>query len=103
MKKITQFENNCYQALKTIPAGKVISYKALAQLSGHPNAYRAVGSAMNKNPFAPKVPCHRVVSSDGKIGGFAKGIKYKIQLLKDEGVLVKNGKIIDFENKIFIK
>lgn len=64
-------------------------------------AYRAVGQAMNKNPYAPRVPCHRVVSSDGGIGGFAIGVDKKIAILKKEGVLVKNNRIVDFENKLY--
>lgn len=64
-------------------------------------AYRAVGNALNKNPFAPKVPCHRVVSSDGSIGGFASGAMKKIELLKSEGIKVKGGKIQDFEKVRF--
>lgn len=56
-------------------------------------AYRAVGNAMNKNPYAPEVPCHRVISSDGSLGGFALGPKKKIAMLKKEGVEIKNGKI----------
>ncbi len=63
--------------------------------------YRAVGNALNKNPFAPLVPCHRVVSSDGSLGGFAYGSKAKIVLLKKEGVAVKNNQIVDFEKKIW--
>ena len=59
--------------------------------------------ALSKNPYAPKLPCHRVVKSNGEIGGFTggKGILSKIELLKEEGIEVKNGKIVDFESKIF--
>ena len=64
-------------------------------------AYRAVGNAMNKNPYAPQVPCHRVVCSDGSLGGFASGLKRKIEILKSEGVEVKNNMIVDFEKKMF--
>ena len=56
---------------------------------------------MNKNPYAPHVPCHRVVNSDGKLGGFAHGTKKKISMLKEEGVLVVKNKIVDFENKLY--
>ncbi|SMN12103.1 Methylated-DNA--protein-cysteine methyltransferase [uncultured Candidatus Thioglobus sp.] len=94
---MTDFQNLCYQTLKTkVPAGKVITYAGLATLIGHSKAYRAVGSAMNKNPFAPKVPCHRVVKSGGDLGGFATGTAMKIKRLKAEGVEVKNGKIKNF-------
>ena len=56
-------------------------------------AYRAVGNAMNKNPYAPKVPCHRVIQSNGTIGGFAHGAKKKTEMLKNEGIEIVNGKI----------
>jgi methylated-DNA-[protein]-cysteine S-methyltransferase len=69
-------------------------------LIGHPNAHRAVGNAMNKNPFAPKVPCHRVVKSNGDLGGFALDLKIKIKRLQKEGVQVMNNKIVDFKGKV---
>ncbi len=95
---MTDFQQHCYQVLKNkVPAGRVITYKALANLVGRPNAYRAVGSAMNKNPFAPEVPCHRVVKSDGNIGGFAQDINVKIERLNKEGVKVMKGKIVNFK------
>lgn len=95
---MTEFEQLCYQTLKTkVPAGRVITYGGLAQLINHPNASRAVGNAMHKNPFAPEVPCHRVVKSNGELGGFARGLRAKITLLKKEGVAVKNNKIVDFK------
>ena len=71
-------------------------------------AYRAVGQAMRCNPYAPKVPCHRVVASDGSVGGFSgkwepssKEIKRKIRMLKNEGVEIKNNNLVDFEKKLF--
>jgi len=68
---------------------------------GNPLASRAVGNACNANPNAPRVPCHRVVSSSGEIGGYAHGQMRKISLLAKEGVKVRNGKIADFEKKLF--
>ena len=56
-------------------------------------AYRAVGNAMNKNPYAPEVPCHRVINANGKLGGYASGLKKKIQMLKAEGIEIKDNKI----------
>jgi methylated-DNA-[protein]-cysteine S-methyltransferase len=95
---MTPFQTLCYQVLKSkVPAGKVISYANLAKLIGHPNAYRAVGSAMNKNPFAPEVPCHRVVKSNGELGQFANDISVKVARLQAEGVQVKQGRIVNFE------
>ena len=81
MKKITKFQDKVYELCKKVPRGKVTTYKALAEKLGS-KAYRAVGNAMNKNPYAPMVPCHRVVNSDGTVGGFASGPENKIKLLK---------------------
>ena len=64
-------------------------------------AYRAVGNAMANNPQPISVPCHRIVRSDGSLGGYALGINKKIQLLKKEGILVKDNKVVDFENKLY--
>ncbi len=87
-----KFNEKCYQFLKQVPKGKVTTYKALAQ-SMKTKAYRAVGNAMNKNPYAPEVPCHRVINSNGDLGGYAFGSKKKIQMLKSEGIEIKNNKI----------
>ena len=86
------FNERCYSLLKKVPKGKVTTYKALAKVLNS-KAYRAVGNAMNKNPYAPRVPCHRVVKSDGFVGGFASGPRNKIKMLKNEDVEVKNGKV----------
>ena len=87
-----RFSDRCYQILEKVPKGKVTTYKAIAKKLKS-KAYRAVGNAMNKNPHAPKVPCHRVVNSSGSLGGYAHGIKKKISLLKKEGIVIKNNKI----------
>ena len=86
---MTSFNERCYALLRSVPRGKVTTYKALAEALGT-HAYRAVGNAMNKNPYAPRVPCHRVIASDGSLGGFASGVKKKITLLKKEGIEIKN-------------
>ena len=80
----TEFQQKVYDFVKTIPKGQIATYKEVAIGIGHPKAYRAVGNALNKNPFAPVVPCHRVIRSDGEAGGFASGTQKKIQLLKNE-------------------
>ena len=98
---MTSFQSQCYEALKKVPRGKVITYGGLAEMIGKPKAHRAVGSAMNKNPFAPKVPCHRVVKSNGDLGGFSIDIKVKIKRLQEEGVMVSNNKIVDFKSILF--
>ena len=86
------FYERCYTVLTKVPAGKVTTYKEIAHALGS-KAYRAVGTAMNKNPYAPKVPCHRVINSDGNVGKFASGQRKKRELLKKEGIEVSNGKI----------
>jgi len=99
--ELTDFQRKTYEYCSKIPKGKVTTYKHLAIAMGKPKAFRAVGNALNKNPFAPKVPCHRVVSSDGTLGGFAYGSESKIKILKKEGVDVADNKVINFQNKVF--
>ena len=84
--KLTKFEERVYNVVKKIPRGEVLTYKEVAWFAGSPRAWRAVGNALNKNPFK-EVPCHRVIRSDGRIGGFARGTKEKIKILKGEGYL----------------
>ena len=86
------FTERCYTLLKKVPRGKVTTYKALAHAL-NTKAYRAVGNAMNKNPYAPQVPCHRVINSDGSLGGFTSGIGNKISLLKKEGIGIEDNRI----------
>ena len=98
---MTKFQSECYEALKKVPKGKVITYAGMASEKGKPKAHRAVGNAMNKNPFAPKVPCHRVVKSNGELGGFADDINVKIKRLRKEGVEVLNNQIVNFKSVLF--
>ena len=86
------FNEKAWKVVARVPKGRVTTYKAVAEKLGT-KAYRAVGSAMNKNPYSPKVPCHRVVKSNGEVGGFALGKRKKIQMLKKEGIEIKNNKI----------
>ena len=88
-----------------IPRGRVTTYGLIAKKLDT-KAYRAVGNACRNNPYAPRVPCHRVVKSDGSIGGFAgktkgKTVQNKAELLRKERVQVKDGKIVDFEKVLF--
>lgn len=96
----TVFEEKVFSACKKIPFGKVSTYKAVAVFIGNANAFRAVGNALNGNRDK-KVPCHRIVKSDGKIGGFAFGIRNKIGLLKAEGIEIKGNKINCLEKHLF--
>ncbi len=95
-----QFSEKVYKLTKRIPEGKITTYKEIAKAL-KTRAYRAVGNALNKNPSPIVVPCHRVVKSDGRVGGFALGANNKIQLLRKEGIRIKNSRIVDFEKKLF--
>ncbi len=86
------FAERVYKITAQIPKGKVATYRDIAHLLNC-RAYRAVGSALNKNPYAPRVPCHRVINSDGRLGGFASGLKKKIRILQHEGIIIINNKI----------
>jgi len=86
VKHKTLFKHKVLQIVKRIPKGKVLTYKDLAQLAGNPKAYRAVGNILNKN-YDPNIPCHRIIRNDGKTGGYNRGFKKKLQLLKKEGAL----------------
>jgi methylated-DNA-[protein]-cysteine S-methyltransferase len=98
MKK--SFNERCYEVLRKVPFGRVTTYGDIARALGC-GAFRAVGGAMNKNPYAPEVACHRVVGANGKIGGFAGGVSRKVDMLKSEGVEVVDGVVVDFEKKFF--
>ena len=92
----SEFHEKIYSKLRQVPKGKLTTYKDLAHAAGT-KAYRAVGTAMNKNPYAPVVPCHRVVNSNGNLGQYAQGTQKKIQRLKKEGISVKDNKIVNFQ------
>jgi len=77
------FQEKVFNIVKKIPKGEVLTYKKVAQLAGRPKAYRAVGNILNKN-YDPKIPCHRVVRSDGSPGGYNRGAGAKIKILKSE-------------------
>ena len=86
--KGTKFQLKVWNYLKKIPRGKVKTYTEVAKSIGKPLAVRAVANAIGKNPLAPQIPCHRVIRSDGSLGGYSGkgGIKTKRLLLKKEGV-----------------
>ena len=94
-------EQKIFKKLLQVPKGQVTTYGELSKAVGLKNGQRVVGKIMNKNPYPVIIPCHRVVMSTGKIGGYAYGEHVKIKLLNDEGVQIKNGKILDLENKIY--
>ena len=96
------FNEKVLELTKKIPKGKITTYKIIAEKLGT-RAYRAVGAALKNNKTPIKIPCHRVVNSDGSVGGY-KGIKNneeKIKLLRKEGIEIKKNKIFGFKEKLF--
>lgn len=77
------FAEDVYEVVRNIPEGRTLSYKDVARLAGNPMAFRAVGNVLNKN-YNKDIPCHRVIRSDGKIGGYNRGSKNKAKLLEKE-------------------
>lgn len=98
---MNELEQRVYRQLLKVPKGKVTTYGELARAAGIKDGQRAIGRIMNKNPFPVIIPCHRVVKSDGKIGGYFYGETVKTKMLSDEGVPVKNGRIQDWEKTVF--
>ena len=94
------FNKKCYQQLTLIPRGMISTYSEIAK-SLNSKAYRAVGNAMANNPHPISVPCHRIIRSNGSLGGYALGINKKIQLLKKEGISIKDNKVMNFECKLY--
>ena len=88
--KGTKFQIKVWKYLITIPKGQIRTYLDIAKAIKKPKAVRAVANAVGKNPYAPKVPCHRVIRSDGGLGGYSGpgGIKTKKKLLKKEGIFI---------------
>lgn len=82
------FKNKVLSVVRKIPRGQTLTYKEVARRAGLPRAFRAVGNILNKN-FDPKIPCHRVIRSDGKLGGYNRGARLKLKLLRKEGVEFK--------------
>ena len=94
-------QQKIYKKLLEVPKGQITTYGELAKAVGLKNGQRAVGKIMNKNPYPVIIPCHRVIMSTGKIGGYAYGEHVKIKMLNDEGIKIENGKILELENKIY--
>lgn len=90
------FNTLCWDACRRIPRGCVTTYGRLAAAVGSPKAARAVGRAMACNPYAPEVPCHRVVASDGRLTGYsgAGGVERKAVMLAAEGVPIERGRVV---------
>ncbi|MBD3309636.1 methylated-DNA--[protein]-cysteine S-methyltransferase [Candidatus Woesearchaeota archaeon] len=92
------FSEKVLELCRRVPRGRVTTYKDIASAMGS-KAYRAVGNALHKNNKPVKIPCHRVIRSDGKVGGYAGGIRKKMRLLKNEGVEIKDERVKDFRSK----
>ena len=94
-------EQKIYKKLLEVPKGQITTYGDLAKAVGLKNGQRIIGKIMNKNPYPVLVPCHRVVMSTGKIGGYAYGEHVKMKMLSDEGIQIIDGKIENFDKKLF--
>jgi len=94
------FRTQCYQLVSKIPKGKISTYKEIG-LALNTKAYRSIGGIMAKNPNLIAVPCHRVIKSDGGVGGYALGVNKKIKLLQGEGLIIENNRISDYKNCMF--
>ena len=96
-----KIEEKIYRKLLEVPLGNVTTYGDLAKAINLKNGQRIVGQIMKKNQFPVIVPCHRVVKSDGTIGGYAYGIERKKYMLSKEGLEINNDKILDFKKNLF--
>jgi len=90
-----------YKKLLQVPPGKITTYGELSRAVGFENGQRVIGQIMKKNPFPVIIPCHRVVKSNGDIGGYAFGINVKKTMLSKEGICIKKDRIENFKNIYF--
>jgi len=96
------FSGKVLELTGRIPPGRVTTYGEIARALGNAGLSRAVGSTLNRNTRPIEIPCHRVVKSDGTLGGYSGGIHEKIKLLRSEGIRIKDGRILDFD-RIFVR
>jgi methylated-DNA-[protein]-cysteine S-methyltransferase len=92
-------DQQVYKKLTEVPQGKVTTYGELANAVGLKNGQRVIGQIMKKNSYPSIIPCHRVVKSDGKVGGYAYGGDVKTNMLRKEGIKIQDGKILDWNKK----
>jgi len=95
MKQEVSFQRRIYKVVKRIPRGATLTYKEVAEKTGHVQAWRAVGNVLAKNRN-PQIPCHRVIKSNSKIGNYNRGVKEKLRLLKKEGITFNTPKVEKF-------
>ncbi len=98
---MSDFKKKVLKVVSKIPKGGVMTYKEVAEKAGKPKAYRAVGNILKKN-YNSLIPCHRVIRSDGKLGGYNRGIENKIYLLKIEGAFEKINKKCWLKSLVFL-
>ena len=91
-------EHLVYKKLLDVPKGKITTYGELAKAVGLKNGARIIGKIMNHNQYPGIIPCHRVVMSTGNVGGYAFGQDIKEKMLHDEGIVIKNGKIVNLQD-----
>jgi methylated-DNA-[protein]-cysteine S-methyltransferase len=96
-----KIEEKIYRKLLQVPLGYVTTYGDLTKAINLKNGQRTVGQIMKKNPFPIIIPCHRVVKSDGTVGGYAYGIEIKKHMLEKEGLKINNNKISNFKKSLF--
>jgi len=94
-------DQQVYKKLTQVPQGKITTYGELAKAVGLKNGQRVIGQIMKKNPYPVIIPCHRVVKSDGTIGGYAYGGDIKTNMLQKEGIKIHYGKILDWNKKYY--
>ncbi len=102
VKQQSNFVELVFAACQQIPSGKVVTYADLASAIGKPGAARAVGNALTTNRDTQTTPCHRVVRANGEVGGYAFGSVKKIARLREEGLVIADGKIQDFNECRFV-
>jgi len=91
---LTKFQKKVYNVVSQIPRGRVASYQDVAKKLGNKNLARAVGQALNRNPSAPKIPCHRIISKDGRVGGYKFGPRNKRKILLAEGIKFNENNLV---------
>lgn len=96
---MTSFEIKVFSVVKKIPRGKVSNYSLIATAIENKKAYRAVGNVLKKNTDIPTIPCHRVIKSDGRIGGYILGKIQKKKILGEEGIQIKGDRVVNL-NKV---
>lgn len=94
-------DQKIYKKLLLVPKGKITTYGELAKAVGLKNGQRQVGRIMNRNPYPGLIPCHRVILSNGNIGGYAYGKDIKTSMLVKEGIVIHNDKILDMNEKLY--